>query len=115
MVPSELLAMKRIIAKHFVALSTNEAEVVKFGIDRANMFVFWDWVGGRYSLWSAIGLSIALYVGYSRFEELLHGAHATDQHFKNTPFEKNIPVIMALTRHLVPEFLWFPNRGHPAV
>ena len=91
------------IAKHFVALSTNEAEVVKFGIDRANMFIFWDWVGGRYSLWSAIGLSIALYVGYSCFEELLYGAHTTDQHFKNTPFEKNIPVIMALTG------IWYRN------
>ena len=84
------------IAKHFVALSTNEAEVIKFGIDRSNMFVFWDWVGGRYSLWSAIGLSIALMVGYPHFEEMLQGAHATDRHFRNTPFEKNIPVIMAL-------------------
>src|SRR5580704_4450140 len=84
------------IAKHFVALSTNEAEVVKFGIDRSNMFVFWDWVGGRYSLWSAIGLSIALMIGYPHFEEMLQGAHASDKHFKNTPFEKNIPVIMAL-------------------
>jgi glucose-6-phosphate isomerase len=84
------------IAKHFVALSTNETEVVKFGIDRSNMFVFWDWVGGRYSLWSAIGLSIVLMIGYSRFEEMLQGAHATDKHFKYVPFEKNIPVIMAL-------------------
>jgi glucose-6-phosphate isomerase len=84
------------IAKHFVALSTNEKEVVKFGIDKANMFEFWDWVGGRYSLWSAIGLSIALTVGYDNFELLLKGAHATDNHFRNTPFEENIPVIMAL-------------------
>ncbi len=84
------------IAKHFVALSTNEAEVVKFGIDRSNMFVFWDWVGGRYSLWSAIGLSIVLMISYPRFEEMLQGAHAADKHFKNAPFEKNIPVIMAL-------------------
>ena len=84
------------IAKHFVALSTNEKEVVKFGIDKANMFGFWDWVGGRYSLWSAIGLSIALTVGYDHFESLLKGAHATDNHFRNTPFEENIPVIMAL-------------------
>lgn len=76
------------IAKHFVALSTNEEEVVKFGIDRSNMFIFWDWVGGRYSLWSAIGLSIALMIGYPRFEELLQGAHASDKHFKKTPFEK---------------------------
>lgn len=91
------------IAKHFVALSTNEAEVVKFGIDRSNMFVFWDWVGGRYSLWSAIGLSIALYVGFPCFEELLYGAHTTDQHFKNTALEKNIPVIMALIG------IWYRN------
>lgn len=84
------------ISRHFIALSTNEAEVIKFGIDRRNMFQFWDWVGGRYSLWSAIGLSIALTIGYKNFEELLKGAHETDQHFRNTPFEKNIPVLMAL-------------------
>jgi glucose-6-phosphate isomerase len=91
------------IAKHFVAISTNEAEVVKFGIDRSNMFVFWDWVGGRYSLWSTIGLSIVLMIGYPKFEEMLHGAHAADKHFKNTPFEKNIPVIMALIG------IWYRN------
>lgn len=91
------------IAKHFVALSTNEKEVVKFGIDRANMFIFWDWVGGRYSLWSAIGLSIALMTGFPCFEELLFGAQSADQHFKNTPFEKNIPVIMALVG------IWYRN------
>jgi glucose-6-phosphate isomerase len=91
------------IAKHFVALSTNEEEVVKFGIDKSNMFVFWDWVGGRYSLWSAIGLSIVLMIGYPRFEEMLQGAHATDKHFKNMPFEKNIPVIMALLG------IWYRN------
>lgn len=84
------------IAKHFVALSTNEADVVKFGIAAENMFVFWDWVGGRYSLWSAIGLSIALTIGYGNFEQLLKGAHQTDVHFATTPFEKNIPVLMAL-------------------
>jgi glucose-6-phosphate isomerase len=84
------------VAKHFAALSTNEKEVVKFGIDTANMFEFWDWVGGRYSLWSAIGLSIALTIGYDHFEQLLRGAHATDLHFRNTPFDKNIPVILAL-------------------
>lgn len=84
------------IAKHFVALSTNEKDVVKFGIDKENMFVFWDWVGGRYSLWSAIGLSIVLTIGYDNFEQLLRGAHATDLHFRNTPFDKNIPVILAL-------------------
>ncbi len=84
------------IAKHFAALSTNETEVVKFGIDKKNMFEFWDWVGGRYSLWSAIGLSIVLTIGYRNFELLLKGAHDTDNHFRNTPLEKNIPVIMAL-------------------
>jgi glucose-6-phosphate isomerase len=84
------------VAKHFVALSTNEKEVVKFGIDKKNMFEFWDWVGGRYSLWSAIGLSIALTIGYKNFEQLLKGANHTDNHFRNTPFEKNIPVLMAL-------------------
>jgi len=91
------------IAKHFVALSTNEKEVVKFGIDKQNMFVFWDWVGGRYSLWSAIGLSIVLTIGYDNFDQLLRGAYATDEHFRNTPFEKNIPVIMALIG------LWYTN------
>ncbi len=84
------------VAKHFAALSTNEKEVVKFGIDKANMFEFWDWVGGRYSLWSAIGLSIALTIGYNNFEELLKGAFATDEHFKTAAFDKNIPIIMAL-------------------
>lgn len=84
------------VAKHFVAISTNAAEVSKFGIDAANMFEFWDWVGGRYSLWSAIGLSIAIYIGMDHFEELLLGGHEMDLHFKNTPLEQNIPVIMAL-------------------
>ncbi|WEK34923.1 MAG: glucose-6-phosphate isomerase [Candidatus Pseudobacter hemicellulosilyticus] len=84
------------VAKHFVALSTNEKEVVKFGIDKANMFEFWDWVGGRYSLWSAIGLSIALTVGYPHFEQLLKGAHSIDNHFRQAPLQKNIPVILAL-------------------
>jgi glucose-6-phosphate isomerase len=91
------------IAKHFIALSTNESEVVKFGINKKNMFRFWDWVGGRYSLWSAIGLSIALTIGYKNFEELLAGAYESDQHFKNTSFEKNIPVLMALTG------IWYCN------
>lgn len=84
------------VAKHFAALSTNEKEVVKFGIDKANMFEFWDWVGGRYSLWSAIGLSIALTIGYDHFEEVLKGAFAADEHFRTADFDKNIPVIMAL-------------------
>ncbi|HEX6847962.1 MAG TPA: glucose-6-phosphate isomerase [Chitinophagaceae bacterium] len=91
------------IAKHFAALSTNQPEVVKFGIHKRNMFRFWDWVGGRYSLWSAIGLSIALTIGYKNFEELLAGAYESDQHFKNTSFEKNVPVIMALIG------LWYTN------
>lgn len=84
------------VSRHFVALSTNAAEVEKFGIDLANMFGFWDWVGGRYSLWSAIGMSIALAVGFDRFIELLAGAHDIDKHFRETRFEENIPVIMAL-------------------
>ena len=84
------------IAKHFAAMSTNAEAVSKFGIDTRNMFEFWDWVGGRYSMWSAIGLSIALNLGMDNFEALLGGAHQVDQHFRHTPFEKNIPVIMAL-------------------
>ncbi|MCX5810039.1 MAG: glucose-6-phosphate isomerase [Proteobacteria bacterium] len=84
------------IKHHFVAISTNEKEVIKFGINPANMFRFWDWVGGRYSLWSAIGLSIACTIGFKHFVELLEGAHAMDRHFRETPFEKNIPVILAL-------------------
>jgi len=84
------------IAKHFVALSTNESEVTKFGIDKKNMFGFSDWVGGRYSVWSAIGLSVALYIGFDNFHEFLAGAHAMDKHFKETPLEKNIPVLGGL-------------------
>ncbi|SHN39496.1 glucose-6-phosphate isomerase [Chitinophaga sp. CF418] len=91
------------VAKHFAALSTNEKAVKAFGIDPANMFEFWDWVGGRYSLWSAIGLSIALTVGYNNFKALLEGAHAVDNHFRTTPLEKNIPAIMALIG------LWYGN------
>lgn len=84
------------VAKHFVALSTNTKAVTAFGIAEANMFQFWDWVGGRYSLWSAIGLSIALVIGYDNFEQLLKGAHGMDKHFKETPLEKNLPVLMAV-------------------
>lgn len=84
------------VAKHFVAVSTNSKSVTEFGIAPENMFVFWDWVGGRYSLWSSIGLSISATIGFDNFIELLEGAHAVDNHFKNEPFEKNIPVIMAL-------------------
>ncbi|QFI39528.1 glucose-6-phosphate isomerase [Moritella marina ATCC 15381] len=84
------------VASHFAALSTNAASVQAFGIDTKNMFEFWDWVGGRYSLWSAIGLSIALSIGFDNFEELLSGAHDMDKHFVETPLEDNIPVILAL-------------------
>ena len=91
------------IANHFVAISTNRAAVEKFGIDPANMFGFWDWVGGRYSLWSAIGLSIACYIGFDNFAQLLSGAHAMDQHFSQTPFDKNIPVVLALIG------IWYNN------
>ena len=84
------------VPKHFVALSTNKAACEKFGIDPANMFEFWDWVGGRYSLWSAIGLSIAVYVGIDAFVALLEGAHAMDQHFATTPLEQNLPVLLAV-------------------
>jgi glucose-6-phosphate isomerase len=91
------------IAKHFVALSTNEKDVTRFGIAKENMFVFWDWVGGRYSLWSAIGLSIALTVGNKNFEDLLRGAEASDKHFFETELERNIPVLMGLIS------LWYIN------
>lgn len=84
------------IAKHFAALSTNVKEVEKFGIDTNNMFEFWDWVGGRYSLWSAIGLSIALSIGFDNFEQLLAGAHEMDKHFRTAPMEQNIPITLAL-------------------
>ncbi len=94
------------VAKHFVALSTNAKAVQDFGIDINNMFAFWDWVGGRYSLWSAIGLSIALYVGMDHFEDLLTGAHEMDNHFKTAPLEQNIPVIMALIG------IWYNNFFH---
>lgn len=91
------------VAKHFVAVSTNQKEVTAFGIAAENMFVFWDWVGGRYSLWSSIGLSIACTIGYDNFVKLLEGAHAMDNHFRETPFEKNIPVVLALIG------IWYNN------
>ncbi|MGO2406336.1 glucose-6-phosphate isomerase [Vibrio litoralis] len=91
------------VAKHFAALSTNAKSVAEFGIDTDNMFEFWDWVGGRYSLWSAIGLSICLAVGFDNFIELLEGAHEMDKHFANTEFENNIPVILALIG------IWYNN------
>ncbi len=92
----EMTGNKGDVARHFVAVSTNTSAVEKFGIDRDNMFRFWDWVGGRYSLWSAIGLSIACYIGYEKFEALLEGAHAMDNHFSQAPLRQNIPVILAL-------------------
>jgi glucose-6-phosphate isomerase len=92
-----------LIKKHFVAISTNTQEVKKFGIDPENMFVFWDWVGGRFSLWSAIGLSIACTIGYENFSELLEGAHVMDRHFRETPLDRNIPVILALIS------IWYNN------
>ncbi len=91
------------IAKHFAALSTNRSAVEKFGIDPANMFGFWDWVGGRYSLWSAIGLSIALYIGFDNFEELLAGGHDMDRHFQTASLDQNLPVILALVG------IWYNN------
>ncbi len=91
------------VAKHFVALSTNRAAVAVFGIDPENMFEFWSWVGGRYSLWSAIGLSIALHIGMDAFEELLEGAHRIDEHFRNAPLEANAPAILGLLG------IWYNN------
>ncbi len=91
------------VAKHFVAVSTNTPAVTSFGIDPKNMFEFWDWVGGRYSLWSAIGLSIALFIGMDNYEELLQGAFEMDTHFNSVPFHKNIPVILALLG------IWYNN------
>jgi len=91
------------VANHFVAVSTNEAKVIAFGIDPQNMFGFWDWVGGRYSLWSAIGLPIALAVGTDRFVELLEGAHAMDEHFRSSDLSENLPVILGLIG------IWYAN------
>ena len=91
------------VAKHFVALSTNTKEVEKFGINPENMFEFWDFVGGRYSMWSAIGLIIAIAVGFENFERMLEGAYAMDQHFYNTDFEHNIPVILGMLG------IWYNN------
>ncbi len=84
------------VKKHFVAISTNQNGVEEFGIDPANMFEFWDWVGGRYSLWSAIGLSISCTIGFENYRELLNGAYKMDEHFRNAEFSKNIPVILAM-------------------
>ena len=94
---------EKFVAQHFAALSTNANAVTEFGIDTANMFEFWDWVGGRYSIWSAIGLSIALTIGFEHYEELLAGAHEMDQHFATTEFENNIPVLLAVIG------IWYNN------
>ncbi len=91
------------VARHFVAISTGADAVAAFGIDTANMFEFWDWVGGRYSVWSAVGLSLALYIGFDRFVEFLGGAHAVDEHFRTAPFAANIPVVMGLLG------IWYNN------
>ncbi len=99
----EALGDRAAVAAHFVALSTNAKEVAAFGIDTDNMFEFWDWVGGRYSLWSAIGLPIALVMGMDNFEELLAGAHDIDEHFRTAPFARNIPVVMGLLG------IWYHN------
>lgn len=99
----ERIRDEKAISKHFVAISTHPENVIEFGIDPENMFEFWDWVGGRYSLWSAIGLSIALQVGMDNFEQLLQGAHEADLHFRHTPFQHNIPVIMGLLG------IWYNN------
>ncbi len=99
----DALKEEKAVGRHFVALSTNQKEVAKFGIDPENMFEFWDWVGGRYSSWSAIGLSICCALGFKRFVELLEGAHAMDQHFKNAPLETNLPVILAMLG------IWYNN------
>lgn len=91
------------MAHHFVAVSTNATEVAKFGIDTANMFGFWDWVGGRYSMDSAIGLSTMIAIGPEHFREMLAGFHAMDEHFRTAPFERNMPVLMALLG------IWYNN------
>ena len=91
------------VGKHFVAVSSNVQKVVDFGIEEKNIFPLWDWVGGRFSLWSAVGLSISISIGYDNFEKLLQGAHEMDTHFKNTPFKKNIPVILGLLS------IWYNN------
>ena len=100
---AEKLGDERAVAKHFAAVSTNLEATAKFGINPDNVFEFWDWVGGRYSLWSAIGLPIAIYLGMNKFEELLDGAYAMDEHFRNAPLEKNIPALMGLLG------IWYGN------
>ncbi|TPN87654.1 glucose-6-phosphate isomerase [Aquimarina algicola] len=96
-------AIQEAVSKHFIAVSSNISNVTNFGIDSENIFPLWDWVGGRFSLWSAVGLSISLAIGYDNFDALLQGANEMDEHFKNTPFENNIPVILAL------QSIWYNN------
>ena len=103
------------MAKHFVAISTNAKEVAKFGIDTENMFGFWDWVGGRYSMDSAIGLSTMIAIGPENFRAMLAGFHAMDVHFRTTPFEKNLPVLLGLADPLVHRLLRRADGGDPAV
>ena len=107
----ETLGTEAAVAKHFVALSTNRDAVVEFGIDPDNMFEFWDWVGGRYSLWSAIGLSIATVIGMDHFEELLAGGYEVDEHFRAAPFRENVPVIMALLGVWYHNFFGVPSHA----
>jgi len=99
----ELVGSEAAVAQHFVAVSTNLAATTKFGIAEKNVFEFWDWVGGRYSLWSAIGLPIALYIGMDHFEDMLQGAHEMDQHFQTAPLEENMPVLLAMLG------IWYNN------
>ena len=110
-----LKASEAAVAKHFVAVSTNAEEVAKFGIDTANMFGFWDWVGGRYSMDSAIGLSTMLAIGPDNFRAMLAGFHEMDEHFRTAPFERNLPVLMGLLGDLVQRFLRRPDRRRAAL
>ena len=103
------------MAKHFVAVSTNAEEVARFGIDTANMFGFWDWVGGRYSMDSAIGLSTMLAIGPDGFREMLAGFHAMDEHFRTAPFERNLPVLMGLLAVWYADFFGAETGGRPAL
>ena len=103
------------VAKHFVAVSTNADAVSKFGIDTDNMFGFWNWVGGRYSMESAIGLSTMLAIGPDNFEQLLAGSHAIDEHFLNTPLEQNLPVLMGLLTFWYADFFGCADPGGAAV
>ena len=109
------LSDEKAIARHFVAVSTNADEVAKFGIDTANMFGFWDWVGGRYSMDSAIGLSTMIAIGPDNFRDMLAGFHAMDEHFRTAPFEQNLPVLMGLLTRLVQQLLRRANRRRAAL